>query len=101
MKRSHALALSGVALFLVSSTAALAQAVRPGQQCVPAVANASMYGNWHLRIVRGQEVCRCAILPQALRNQALNDADWMSDRASEITGSIGGFSPAPSTPKRF
>ena len=69
MKRSHALALSGVALFLASSTSSYAQAVRPGQQCMPAVANASMYGNCRIRIVRGQEFCRCAILPQALRNQ--------------------------------
>jgi hypothetical protein len=80
MKRLHTLALSGLALFLVSSTASFAQAVRPGQQCVPAVANVSMYGNCRLRIVQGQEVCRCAILPLARR----------TIRDVTITGSISG-----------
>jgi hypothetical protein len=87
MKRLHTLALSGLALFLASSTASFAQAVRPGQQCVPAVADASMYGNCRLRIVQGQEVCRCAILPLARR----------TIRDVTITGSISG-SPSSTAP---
>jgi hypothetical protein len=95
MKRSHALALSGVALFLTSATSSYAQAVRPGQQCEPAVANASsMYGNCRLRIVQGAEVCRCAILPQALRRM-----NQTSDRDSAVTGSIGAVTPALSGPR--
>ncbi|SCY83658.1 hypothetical protein SAMN02927923_02525 [Microvirga guangxiensis] len=82
MKRSHALALSAVTLFLASSAASQAQVVRPGQQCQPAVADASMYGDCRLRIVRGEEVCRCAILPQALRSQNPQDRDNLA------TGSI-------------
>ena len=78
MKRSHALALSGIAVFLALSNSSHAQAVRPGQQCQPAVANASMYGNCRLRIVRGQEACRCAILPQALRQLGRSDRDAMT-----------------------
>jgi hypothetical protein len=86
MKRLHTLALSGLALLLVSSTASFAQTARPGQQCVPAVANASMYGNCRLRIVQGQEVCRCAILPLARR----------TIRDVTITGSISGSPSSPS-----
>jgi len=82
MKRSHALALSAMTLFLASSASSQAQAVRSGQQCQPAVANASMYGNCRLRIVQGQEVCRCAILPRAQRLLNLND------RRDSATGSI-------------
>src|SRR3712207_3059077 len=82
MKRSHALALSAMTLFLASSAASQAQVVRSGQQCQPAVANASMYGNCRLRIVQGQEVCRCAILPRAQR--LLN----IDDRSDTATGSI-------------
>src|SRR5918998_270434 len=67
MKRSHALALSSAALLLALSTPSYAQAVRSGQQCVPAVADASLYRNCRLHIIRGQEVCRCAVIPQALR----------------------------------
>ena len=87
MKRSHALALSGAALFLAVGSPASAQILGPGPQCIPAVANPSMYGNCRLQIVQGQEVCRCAIRPQALRR--------MDDRTSErkqtdaVTGSIG------------
>jgi hypothetical protein len=93
MKRSHALALSGLALFLASSATSHAQAIRPSQQCQPAVANASMYGNCRLHIVRGAEVCRCAILPQALRRLSREDRDAVA------TGAIGtraaqGVSPA-------
>src|ERR687898_77473 len=68
MKRSHALALSSAALLLALSIPSYAQVVRSGQQCVPAVADPSLYGNCRLHIVRGQEVCRCAVAPQALRN---------------------------------
>jgi hypothetical protein len=67
MKRSHALALSSAALLLALSAPSYAQVVRSGQQCVPAVADPSLYCNCRLHIVRGEEVCRCAILPQALR----------------------------------
>jgi hypothetical protein len=67
MKRSHALALSSAALLLAVSTSSYAQAIRPGQQCVPAVADPSLYRNCRLHIVRGQETCRCAVAPQALR----------------------------------
>jgi hypothetical protein len=34
------------------------------QQCIPAVANPSAYERCHLRKVRGQEVCRCALAPE-------------------------------------
>jgi len=86
MKRSHALALSGAALLLAVGSPASAQILGSGPQCIPAVANPSMYHNCRLHIVQGQEVCRCAIRPQALRR--------MDDRTSErsqtdaVTGSI-------------
>lgn len=82
MKRSCTLALSAAALLLATSPASYAQTIRSGQQCRPAVANPQMYGNCHLRIVRGAEVCRCAILPQALRRSGFED------RVNIATGSI-------------
>jgi hypothetical protein len=82
MKRSHAIALSSAALFLTIASPSHAQSLKAGQQCVPAVANSSMYQNCRLRVVQGQEVCRCAIRPQALR-QRLQDED------GTVTGSIG------------
>lgn len=66
MKRSHALALSSAALLLALSTSSYAQVTRPGQQCVPAVADASLYRDCRLHIVHGREVCRCAVAPQVL-----------------------------------
>src|SRR5919107_5745034 len=86
MKRSYALALSGVALFLASSVSTSAQVIRTGQQCIPAVANPSMYHNCQLRIVQGQEVCTCAVRPQALRQRV----DRLNDRNDLNTGSING-----------
>src|SRR4051812_18930856 len=83
MKRSHALALSGVALFLGSTTLSFAKPGSSVQQCVPAVANASMYGNCRLHIVKGDEVCRCAILPLALRR-----VSPPLDQAVSATGAI-------------
>src|SRR4028118_2076225 len=91
MNCSHALALSGAALLLALSTPSYAQVVRPGQQCIPAVADPSLYRNCRLHMVRGQEagrgaaalqlappmvrgqeVCRCAVAPQALRKMNPN-----------------------------
>jgi hypothetical protein len=90
MKRSHALALSSVAFLLSLSTSSYAQAIRPGQQCEPAVADPSMYHNCRLRIVRGQEVCRCAVLPQALR------------RLNRDVTSTGSITPIPGfIPRQF
>src|SRR5918993_5617494 len=86
MTRSHALALSSAAVFLSLSIPSYAQALRPGQQCQPAVANASMYGNCRLALVRGQEVCRCAVRPRALGQ--LNRGD-RGDRGDMTTGSVG------------
>ncbi len=57
-------------------------------QCVPDVADASMYRNCRLRIVRGQEMCRCAVLPQALRR-----ATPGIDRDVVSTGSTGAAHP--------
>ncbi len=98
MKRSYALALSAATLFLATSAVSHAQVLRSGQQCQPAVANPSMYGNCHLRIVRGKEVCRCAILPQALRRSGPGDrfdlttGSINSPRASDVPASgVGGF----------
>ena len=93
MKRSYALALSGVALFLASSASTSAQVIRTGQQCVPAVANPSMYHNCRLQIVQGTEVCRCAIAPQALRER-MDRLDRQSDRNELSTGSISGRGPS-------
>src|SRR5215218_8332406 len=84
MMRSYALALSSAALFLALGTPSDAQSVRTGQQCVPAVADASMYRNCRLHIVQGQETCRCAIRPQALRR-----TDRIGDQDDAVTGSIG------------
>lgn len=86
MKRSHALALSGALLFLAFAAPSQAQAIRTGQQCVPAVADASMYRNCHRRVVGGQEMCRCEIGPQALRR---SDRMARQDQDSIATGSIG------------
>src|ERR671920_2134624 len=84
MKRSYALALSSAALFLILGTPSDAQGIRIGQQCVPAVADASMYRNCRLHIVQGQETCRCALRPQALRR-----TDRIGDQNDTVTGSIG------------
>src|SRR3954468_23330395 len=86
MLRSYALALSSAALFLALGTPSDAQSVRTGQQCTPAVADVSMYRNCRLHIVQGQETCRCAIRPQALRRI---DRPADSDRYDAVTGSIG------------
>jgi hypothetical protein len=86
MKRSHAIALSSAALFLTIASPSHAQSLKAGQQCVPAVANSSMYQNCRLRVVQGQEVCRCAIRPQALRRIDRQSAPGFDDTA---TGSIG------------
>jgi hypothetical protein len=86
MKRSYALALSSAALFLTFGTSSDAQNIRTGQQCVPAVADASMYHNCRLRILQGQETCRCAIRPQAQRQM---DQPADSDRYDTVMGSIG------------
>src|SRR3712207_4567661 len=48
-------------------TFAAAQTYQPGQQCQPAVADASRYHRCRIVIVRGNEVCRCAMGSQALR----------------------------------
>ena len=93
MKRSHALALSAMTLFLATSASVQAQMPRSGQQCQPAVANASMYGNCRLRIVRGEEVCRCAILPRALRN-----VNRMDDGRVSSTGAISPTGPRAGAP---
>ena len=86
MKHSRALALSGAALFVALATPSYAQPAMPGQQCQPAVADPSMYGNCRLRIVQGNEVCRCAILPRSLRPTAR-----ISGRDSDVTGSLGAY----------
>jgi hypothetical protein len=49
-----------------------------------------MYGNCRLRIVQGNEVCRCAILPRSLR-----PASRVSDQDTGITGSVGTMTPMP------
>ena len=87
MKRSHIFALSGIALFLLSTASPHAQGARADQQCQPDVADASIYGNCRLRIVRGQEVCRCAILPQAQPRHF--------DAQPGVTGSVARITPAP------
>lgn len=93
MKRSCALALSAATLFLATSAASYAQAIRPGQQCQPAVANPSMYGNCRLHVVRGQEVCRCAVRPQALRRIGPEDRSNLNtgSLASPGASAVGGF----------
>lgn len=85
MTRSHALALSGAALLALLSSPSFAQAMRSGMQCVPDVANASMYQNCRLRLVAGQEVCRCAIRPQAFRR---SDQVRNQDQDVLATGSV-------------
>src|SRR3712207_1756152 len=87
MKRSHALALSGAALFLAVGSPASAQSFGPGPQCIPAVANPSIYHNCRLQIVQGQELCRCAIRPQALRR--MDDRTSERNQTDAVTGSIG------------
>src|SRR4051794_19672875 len=83
MKQSHAVFLAGLAALLSTSSVAVAQVGRSGEQCRPAVADPEMYGNCRTRLVRGNEVCRCAILPQAARR--VNQLD--NDR--QVTGSVG------------
>jgi hypothetical protein len=86
MSRSHALALSSAALFLAFSAPSSAQSIAPGRQCVPALADTSMYHNCRLHMVQGQAVCRCAIRPQAMhRMDRLNS----SNQNDAVTGSIG------------
>ena len=92
MKPSHALALSGLAVFLMSPSDASAQVIRAGQQCVPAVTNPAIYHNCRLQIVRGNEVCRCAISPQALRQRW----DQPNERGELTTGAIRSRSTAGS-----
>jgi hypothetical protein len=84
MLRSHNLALAAFGLILASSTSSFAQ-VR-GPACVPAVANPSAYQNCHLRVVRGEEVCRCEIRPQALRRGGIVGDNLESDRNERSRG---------------
>ncbi len=86
MTRSYTLASSSAAFFLAFGTSSDAQSIRTGQQCVPAVADASLYHNCRLRIVQGQETCRCAIRPQAQRRM---DRPADSDLDDTVTGSLG------------
>src|SRR4051812_15297769 len=90
MMFSRTLALSGTALLIALSAPASAQSLRSAQQCEPAVANPSLYGNCRLRIVHGNEVCRCAILPRSIRPTAR-----VSDPDAAVTGSIGAMTPMP------
>jgi len=73
MLRSHGIALAGLAALLLSSTSSSAQTMLQGEQCTPAVANPEMYHNCQIRIVRGNEVCRCAIAPRSIRGLARQD----------------------------
>lgn len=85
MTRSRALVLSGATLLAVLSSPVLAQSLRSGIQCVPDVPNVSMYHNCRLQVVAGEEVCRCAIRPQALRPM---DRIRNQDQDNVVTGSI-------------
>ena len=95
MMFSRTLALSGTALLIALSAPASAQSLRTAQQCEPAVANPSLYGNCRLRIVHGNEVCRCAILPRAIR-----PTGRLSDPDAAVTGSIGAMTPLPADVRR-
>jgi hypothetical protein len=53
MSRFHHSALTGLGLLLACSTSAYAQNPMTGAQCVPMVANPSMYGDCSLRVVQG------------------------------------------------
>src|SRR4028118_232041 len=75
MSHSHNLTFASLAVLLLASTSSQAQTARAGQQCVPAVGNPQDYGNCRLRIVAGDEICRCAITPQARRTGSINQFD--------------------------
>jgi hypothetical protein len=86
MSRSHGIALAGLAVLLVSSTAVSAQ--MRGAQCVPAVANPEMYRNCRVVIVRGDETCRCEIAPRSIRGfQRFDDRNDLI--ASTPRGDLG------------
>src|SRR3712207_5898437 len=95
MSRSRNLALAAFGLLLASSTSSFAQ-VR-GPVCVPAVANPGAYQNCQLRVVRGEEVCRCEIRPQAIRGGIVGDnlESSRNERSSGVvgTGAVGNVGP--------
>jgi len=70
MKHVRMLAAASLAVLAGSAWPAFSQSAIIGQQCVPAVANPDMYTNCHRRVVRGETVCRCAVLPRSLGNRA-------------------------------
>jgi hypothetical protein len=73
------------------------------QQCIPAVVNPSAYERCHIRQVRGQEVCRCALVP-AGKGSATVAWGSLSSRPSDwATNSlpVGGNSPSSSSSQTF
>ncbi len=96
MSRSYSTALAGLTFLLVSSTASVAQ--MRGEQCVPAVANPEMYRNCRLVIVRGNETCRCQILPQARRSQQVQDDNDNQTTSRGSPGSPGSIIGGPRDP---
>ncbi len=93
MSRPHTLAWAGLGLLLASTTSSFAQTSAVGQICRPAVANASQYQNCRLRIVAGNEVCRCEIAPRAvtLRNPVVDNQEStrnISFNTGGVTGSV-------------
>jgi hypothetical protein len=91
MSRPYTLAWAGFGLLLASTTSSFAQISTVGQICRPAVANASQYQNCRMRIVAGNEVCRCEIAPRAvtLRNPVVDNQE--STRNSGFNNGVGGF----------
>ncbi len=73
------------------------------QQCTPAVVNPSAYERCHLRQARGQEVCRCALVP-AGKGSATVAWGSLSSQPSGWTSNglvVGNHSPSSATPQTF
>ena len=106
MSRSRNIALATFGLLLASSTSSFAQT--RGEMCMPAVADAGMYQNCRLTIVRGNEVCRCQIAPRAIsrrggvvgdnlesdRNERSRGVGVVGTTAAGNAGSVGAGAPA-------
>jgi hypothetical protein len=78
------------------------------QQCIPAVANPTAYERCHLRQVRGQEVCRCALVPAGRLSQGKGSATvaWgsLTSRPSDWATNglvVGSYSPSSRTSQTF
>ncbi len=81
---------AGFGLVLLSSTGGMAQTTRQGPLCIPAVANPSIYQNCRLQVRSGAPVCRCDLVPMALRGAPTSFHDQSRSGGEFSGGGRGG-----------